>query len=194
LASDNAPGNFSEDERNDPVTLPSIQRFLDKNAYVAVLRLKRDVGKESSLGVLATSYDFIEKHNKLLSIDGRFKLNPQTVLNFQLLGTTSRRCFADPNRDLYQPAATDPCFNGAGLSTRDFYRTGNGSAITTTSTNPIDTGLINYKARDAPGTIAPKSVSRAAGIQTFTICSSATVPSKNRKRKLLTGASSIRVA
>ena len=126
LASDNAPGNFSEEERTDPAILPAIRRFLDKNAYVAVLRLKHDVGKESSLGVLATSYDFSEKHNKLLSIDGRFKLNTQTVLNFQLIGTTSRRCFADPTRDRYQPAATDPCFNGAGSRTRNFYRTGNG--------------------------------------------------------------------
>jgi hypothetical protein len=126
LASDNAPGNFSEEERTDPAILPAIQRFLDKNAYIAVVRLKRDVGKESSLGMLATSYDFIEKHSKLLSIDGRLKLNPQTVLNFQVIGTTSRRCFADPKQDRYQPAATDPCFNGAGSQTRNFYRTGNG--------------------------------------------------------------------
>jgi len=126
LASDNAPGNFSDDERANPFTLPAIKRFLDKNAYISVLRVKRDVGKESSLGVLATSYDFIEKHNKLLSIDGRLKLNPQTVLNFQLVGSTSRRCFAEPTRDRYQPAATDPCFNGDGVRTRSFYRTGNG--------------------------------------------------------------------
>lgn len=128
LASDNAPGNFSEEERTDPGTLPAILRFLDKNAYVAVLRLKHDVGKESSLGVLATSYDFIEQHNKLLSVDGRLKLNPQTVLDFQLIGTTSRRCFSDPTRDSYQPAATAPCFNGVGATTRNFYRTGNGFA------------------------------------------------------------------
>lgn len=126
LASDNAPGNFSEEERTNPFLLPAIERFLDKNAYIAVLRLKRDVGKESSLGVLATTYDFIEKHNKLLSVDGRFKLNPQTVFSFQVLGTTSRRCFSDPTKDRYQPAATDPCFNGPGSRTRNFYRTGNG--------------------------------------------------------------------
>jgi hypothetical protein len=126
LASDNAPGNFSEEERTDPSILPAIQRFLDKNAYIAVVRLKRDVGKESSLGMLATSYDFIEKHNKLLGIDGRFKLNQQTVFSFQVLGTTSRRCFAEPTRDRYQPAPTDPCFNGLGSRTRNFYRTGNG--------------------------------------------------------------------
>jgi hypothetical protein len=126
LASDNAPGNFSEEERTNPLILPAIQRFLDKNAYIAVVRLKRDVGKESNLGILATSYDFIEKHSKLMSFDGRLKLNPLTVLNFQLIGTTSRRCFSDPTRDRYQPAATDPCFNGAGSTTRNSYRTGNG--------------------------------------------------------------------
>jgi hypothetical protein len=126
LASDNAPGNFSEEERTDPTILPAIQRFLDKNAYIAVLRLKRDVGKESNIGMLATSYDFIEKHNKLLSFDGRLKLDPQTVLNFQVIGTSSRRCFSDPASDLYQPAETDPCFSGDGSTTRNFYRTGNG--------------------------------------------------------------------
>ena len=91
-----------------------------------MVRLKRDVGKESSLGMLATSYDFIEKHNKLLSVDGRFKLNTQTVFTFEVLGTTSRRCFSEPTRNLYQPAATAPCFDGPGAATRDFYRTGNG--------------------------------------------------------------------
>jgi hypothetical protein len=126
LASDNAPGNFSEEDRADTLNLPAIQRFLDKNAYIAVVRLKRDVGKESSLGMLATSYDFIEQHNKLLSFDGRLKLNKQTVLDFQVIGATSRRCFSEPTRDRYQPAETDPCFNGFGSQTRNFYRTGNG--------------------------------------------------------------------
>ncbi|HSS20547.1 MAG TPA: DUF5916 domain-containing protein [Pyrinomonadaceae bacterium] len=128
LASDNAPGNFSDDERTDPNVLPAIQRFLDKNAYIAVVRLKRDVGKESSLGMSATSYDFIERHNKLLSFDGRLKLNKETVWTFQLIGTTSRRCFNEPTKDTYQPLPTEPCFNGAGSPTRNFYRTGNGFA------------------------------------------------------------------
>ncbi len=140
LASDNAPGNFTEEERVDVNALPIIRRFLDKNAYVAVLRLKRDVGKESSVGLLATSYDFIEKHNKLLSIDGRFKLDPQTVFSFQLLGTTSRRCFAEPMSDRRVVKITEPCFSGfqedlttlppsqtpTERLTRNFYRTGNG--------------------------------------------------------------------
>lgn len=126
LASDNAPGNFSEEDRADTANLPGFQRFLDKNAFIGVLRLKRDIGKESSIGMLATSYDFIEKHNKLLSFDGRLKLDKQSVLDFQVIGTTSRRCFSEPTRNRYQPAETDPCFNGFGSRTRNIYRTGNG--------------------------------------------------------------------
>jgi hypothetical protein len=80
---------------------------------------------------LGTSYNFIEKHNQLAGLDGRFKLDSQTVLNFQLLGTTSRRCFAEPTKDRYRPAPTEPCYNGSDdsgvpFATRNFYRTGNG--------------------------------------------------------------------
>jgi len=108
LASDNAPGNFSEDERNDPETRPDIERFLDKNAYVGVLRLKRDVGKEGNLGLIATSYNFIEKHNQLGGFDGRFRLDQKTTFSFQVLGTHSRKIFFDPDRG------------------EDLFRTGNG--------------------------------------------------------------------
>ena len=124
LASDNAPGNFTNDERNDPLTFPLIQRFVDKNAYIGVLRLRRDVGKESTLGFLMTSYNFIEKHNQLAGIDGRFKLSAQKTFAFQVLGTTSRECFSDPKADLYTPLPTQPCYNGD--ETRESYRTGNG--------------------------------------------------------------------
>src|SRR5207253_7342399 len=102
LASDNAPGNFTAEEKTDPVNA----RFVGKNAYIAVLRLKRDIGKkDSSIGLLATSYNFIEKHNQLLAIDGRFRIDPKTIASFQVAGTTSRRCFAEPARDEHTPDA-----------------------------------------------------------------------------------------
>lgn len=110
LATDNAPGNFSEEEMNDPDIFSGISKFVGKNAFIGVLRLKRDVGKESSLGLIGTSYNFIEKHNQLGGVDGRLKLDPKTVLTFQVLGTTSRRFFFDPD-------------TGA-----DSYRTGNAIA------------------------------------------------------------------
>src|SRR4026209_1263208 len=80
LASDNGPGNFNADDRGnlnacvdrralDPRVICNNERFIDKNAYIGVLRLKRDVGKENSLGMIATSYNFTDKHNQMLGID-----------------------------------------------------------------------------------------------------------------------------
>jgi len=108
VASDNGPGNLSADDRGslnaclerrllDPHEICNSAKFVDKNAYVGVLRLKRDVGKENSLGMVATSYNFIEKHNQVLGLDGRFRLDKQTTVSFQTLGTTSRNFFFDPN-------------------------------------------------------------------------------------------------
>jgi hypothetical protein len=104
LASDNAPGNFSPEDRDDPDILPRIQKFLDKNAYIGVLRFKRDIGQENNIGFIATSYNFIEKHNDLAGIDGRFRLSENMILDFQVLGTTSRRFFFDPDlgRSIYR--------------------------------------------------------------------------------------------
>ena len=106
VASDNAPGDFRGDERLNPNNF----RFIDKNAHLGILRLKRDVGAESSIGLIATTYNFIEKHNHLAGFDGQFRLNPKTTFSFQLLGTSSRRFFFDP-----QQGQSD-------------YRTGNGFA------------------------------------------------------------------
>ena len=123
-ASDNGPGNLSLDDRGalrsclerrqfDPRTVCNNERFVDKNAYIGVLRLKRDIGKENSVGILATSYNFIEKHNQLFAVDGRFKLDKQTTFTFQTLGTTSRNFFFDPDDGLTR------------------YRTGNGFGYST---------------------------------------------------------------
>jgi len=110
VASDNGPGNIVGDDRLDADFLP----FLDKNAHIGVLRLKRDVGKENSLGMIATTYNFIQKHNDLLGVDGRFRLDKQTTYTFQVLGTTSRNNFFNADEDASR------------------YRTGNGLAYTTT--------------------------------------------------------------
>jgi hypothetical protein len=108
VASDNGPGNFNADDRGalnacierralDPRVVCNNERFVDKNAYIGVLRLKRDIGKENSIGMLATTYNFIEKHNQVLALDGRFRLDKQTTVSFQTLGTTSRNFFFNPN-------------------------------------------------------------------------------------------------
>jgi hypothetical protein len=139
VASDAAPGNFGEDEIDDrrrdiaeeadPVARPRKQAALDdlltnqfgKNALIGVFRLKRDVGRESSVGLIGTTYNFAEHHNHLLGFDGRFKLNPATVASFQVVGTTLRDC----QRDFVNTAAAgeEPdiemqlgCFNRKGFA------------------------------------------------------------------------------
>lgn len=118
-ASDNAPGNYSKDERegllgcrnsrvSDPGRVCGIERFVDKNADIGVLRLKRDIGRQHNLGLFATTYHFVDLHNNTAGLDGRFRLSPKSVAEFQVVGTHSRRNFYDPDLDQTQ------------------YRTGNG--------------------------------------------------------------------
>ena len=91
-----------------------------------MLRLNRDIGKENSIGMVATSYNFPEKHNQIAGIDGRFKLDPQTTVRLPPVGTTSRILFSRSGMD-----RTTAC---AGLAGRDrvfchrrqVYRNGNG--------------------------------------------------------------------
>lgn len=93
LASDNGPGNFSEDER--PTANP---RLLDKNASVGILRLKRDVGKaDSFVGFLGTYRQFVDTKNALGGFDGRFRVDKTTTFSWQALATSSRRNFFYPD-------------------------------------------------------------------------------------------------
>ena len=130
-ASDNAPGNYEEDDRNDPSVRPRIDEFLGKNAIFGVLRLKRDVGRENSVGFFGTYRSFPEQKNILGGFDGRFKLNPKTTSQFQVVGTNSRRCFFnnefEPSLDPFQTQRNREICGG---STFNQYRTGNGLGYT----------------------------------------------------------------
>lgn len=93
LASDNGPGNFSEDER-----LSANPRLVDKNAEAGVLRLKRDIGKQDSfIGFLATHYKFVDRYNNLAGLDSRFRINKTTTFSAQVLATQSRNFFFFPD-------------------------------------------------------------------------------------------------
>lgn len=109
-ASDNAPGNYSEDERtrynqcllrqlSNPNVICPLGEFLDKNALFGVLRVKSDFGKNNNIGFFATARVFPQNRNFVGGFDGTIKLNPSTVMTFQALGTHSRKNFYDPNTD-----------------------------------------------------------------------------------------------
>ncbi|HEX8634953.1 MAG TPA: DUF5916 domain-containing protein [Pyrinomonadaceae bacterium] len=128
VASDNGPGNFSVDDRTRAVQeeerrLPGEPRgairFLDKNAFIGVFRLNRNIGQEHTLGAVATTSQFKERHNQTGGVDGRFKLDPQTSVSFSLVGATSHRAFYNPDRD------ADELRTGRGIGyTFDYSHTG----------------------------------------------------------------------
>lgn len=94
LASDNNPGNFSEED------LPTADpRLVDKNASVGILRLKRDIGKaDSFIGFLGTYRQFVDDKNVVGGFDGRFRLDKQTTFSWQALGTSTRSLFFYPDQ------------------------------------------------------------------------------------------------
>ena len=99
LASDNGPGNFSEEDRASAILslADPRNRLIDKNASVGVLRLKRDIGKSDSfIGFLGTYRRFVDQYNELGGFDGRFRIDKQTTFSWQVLGTRSRNQFFFP--------------------------------------------------------------------------------------------------
>src|SRR5262252_8846076 len=93
VASDNAPGNYSPEER-----LTADSRLIGKNANVGVLRLKRDIGtKDSFIGFLGTYRKFVDTYNELGGFDSRLRINKQTTFSAQALVSHSRNFFFYPN-------------------------------------------------------------------------------------------------
>jgi hypothetical protein len=137
VASDNAPGNYEEDDRNDPSVLPRISEFVDENSLFAVLRVKRDFGKNNNVGFFGTFRSFPEQRNLVGGFDGKFKFTDKLISTFQVVGTHSRRCFFDAtfeptleplqaqrNREICGTGSTN--LTNSNGATYNNYRTGNG--------------------------------------------------------------------
>ncbi len=135
VASDKAPGNFSEDDRNDPTTRATFGELFDKNSLIGAFRVKRDFGKENNIGIFATTYIFPEKRNHTFGIDARIKLDDKTTISFQTVGSNSKRCFFnnafDPVTNLVAANRNQAICQSSrerGASQENFYRSGNGFA------------------------------------------------------------------
>jgi len=143
FAVDTAAGDFAEDERNDPLIRPAIDEFIGKKALVGVLRIKRDVGEENSVGVFASVRSFPEQHNGVFGFDSKFKPTARLVANFSAVSTISRSCFFEPffdpmNRPGRAARNREVCGTGTfeandpvdllnnNFSTYNAYRTGEG--------------------------------------------------------------------
>jgi hypothetical protein len=127
VASDNAPGNYDIDERDNPALVNRISEFVDKNALYGILRVKRDFGKENNIGFFATYRSFPEQRNVLGGFDGRFKFGTKLVSQFQVVGSNSRRCLFnaefEPSLNPLEAQRNREICDGR---TFNEYRTGNG--------------------------------------------------------------------
>jgi hypothetical protein len=175
VASDNAPGNFTEDERTsirenqerfllDPINNSFDNRFrsVDRNAQIGILRLKRDVGRDSNIGLIGSAYSFVDRHNYVGGFDGRIRLNTQTIVDFQVLGTHSRRPFFDPQLNanryrtgngfgyylFYEKSGRNLSYNFTSLGRTNDYRASVG--FTPRVNTNFDSFFINYSSDPKP--------------------------------------------
>ncbi len=99
LASDEAPGLYTEAERSDTLLQAEVSRLGGRNSTVGILRLRREVGAASTIGLLATGYRFVDRDNVTLGTDTRLAIGTRLVATAELIGTWARRAFYDPDND-----------------------------------------------------------------------------------------------
>jgi hypothetical protein len=85
----NAVGVFFAEDRDPQELIPgnqgSEQRILDEDVTASVARWRRDVGKSSTIGLLATDRRGGDYRNSLYGVDGQLRVTPHDTIMFQLL-------------------------------------------------------------------------------------------------------------
>lgn len=81
VADDRAPGSRVADE--DPAS--------GERAYFTVARVTRELGKQSSVGMIFTDREFLGGFNRVGGIDGRWKVNKNWVANVQAVTSSTRQ-------------------------------------------------------------------------------------------------------
>ncbi len=78
-----AVGMLVADDASPGAEVAPDNSLFGKHAYFAVGRVSRDIGSQSSLGVMFTDREVGPYFNRVGGIDGRFKLNSNWVASFQ---------------------------------------------------------------------------------------------------------------
>jgi len=97
-----ALGAFVIDDESPGKRLPDGHPRDDQRALFGIVRVSRDLFRESSLGFIYTDREFDGDYNRVGGFDGRFKLSPNWVAKFQ--GVTSWTLRIDPNGDVTHAA------------------------------------------------------------------------------------------
>nr|MCU0238732.1 carbohydrate binding family 9 domain-containing protein [Pyrinomonadaceae bacterium] len=68
----------------------------EKKAYAGIVRFKRDIGKDSNIGFLATHRSYPERHNTVAGFDWNWRIDKDSEFRGQVLGSTSKTNFYNP--------------------------------------------------------------------------------------------------
>ncbi|MFQ5663434.1 MAG: DUF5916 domain-containing protein [Terriglobia bacterium] len=102
-----AIGAFVIDDQAPGKTV-SLGPLRGKRGLFSILRVNRDFGKQSTLGLIVTDREFEDSFNRVAGLDGRFKLSENWVTSFQGVAS-STRCQPGGGRSLFG-SGTDGCF------------------------------------------------------------------------------------
>jgi len=91
-----ALGAFVMDDESPGKRVPPGDPLHGKRAYFGIVRINRDIGRQSTLGLIFTDREFENSFNRIGGLDGRFRLGQNWVARFQ--GVASSTKFPDGNR------------------------------------------------------------------------------------------------
>jgi hypothetical protein len=81
---------FADDQAPGRIVLPS-DPLHDKRAWLGVLRVNRDIFRQSTLGLIYADREFEGSFSRVFGIDGRFKLGRNWVASGQAVTSDTRR-------------------------------------------------------------------------------------------------------
>ena len=82
-----AIGTLYSDDQSPGESVAPNDPLAGKNARFSVVRISRDVGKQSTIGMIYTDREFAGTYNRVGGVDGHFKFTPNWTLDWQ--GVTS---------------------------------------------------------------------------------------------------------
>jgi hypothetical protein len=71
-------------------SVPEDDPLFDRKSQSAVVRISRDLGRQSSLGMIYTDYRLADSYNRVGGVDGRIKIGQNWVTSFQGVASASR--------------------------------------------------------------------------------------------------------
>jgi len=89
-ALDEGPGEKVSGEENE---------YLGEKALFNIIRIKRDILRNSEIGAILTDREFAGSHNRVFGVDGKLFLGKKYLLFFQALGSHSRNLDGEDSSD-----------------------------------------------------------------------------------------------